>query len=505
MKIKLGVVFHIIYAVFFAYVLCNVFVAYTANHDILYIILGTAVLIFLTAGAAFMFRSKIPVFSDKTVNIVYICISLVMLAVQFYLITQLKTVQNADAYAVFKAAKNYAESGSWDNMYKDIEKITHYFDRYPNNWCILAMLGWFYRIIYLIIGRVPVIASLILNVFMLQIGNYFFYKISRLIFKSNSKVLLCLALMFTCAPLYTYSAFVYTDSFSLPFVMGAVYFIIKTAMAQSKKQMAVYISAASVLIAVGYSVKGSAAILIVSGIIYLFLFRGWKRAAVCGIACVLGFVLINKVLLFSYASHSGMMDKENFDSYHFPSTHYVMMGLMGDGRFNENARRFTYKQPNFEAKKEANIKEIKRLLKQPASVLADHFNKKVQLTWSDGRYRVMHYLAKSRSCSAKYMITHGNKFYGYSQTYHMTMLLAMFVSIIAGIIKKDKSHMLMVRLSVFGLSVFLLIWETTPRYLFNFLPLFLLMETDGIFRLFKLFKRFFLKSSLKPEEAIKTV
>lgn len=39
--------------------------------------------------------------------------------------------------------------------------------------------------------------------------------------------------------------------------------------------------------------------------------------------------------------------------------------------------------------------------------------------------------------------------------------------------------MFMVQMAVFGLALFLLIWETRSRYLINFLPLFILMSAHG--------------------------
>ena len=70
---------------------------------------------------------------------------------------------------------------------------------------------------------------------------------------------------------------------------------------------------------------------------------------------------------------------------------------------------------------------------------------------------------------------------GYMQTYHVLILISMLISIITAIITKDKSAMILIRLSLFGLAMFLMIWETNPRYIFSFLPLIILMSSDGIF------------------------
>ncbi len=60
------------------------------------------------------------------------------------------------------------------------------------------------------------------------------------------------------------------------------------------------------------------------------------------------------------------------------------------------------------------------------------------------------------------------------------ILIAMALSIISGAFKGKSDSMAYVDLAVFGLALFLMIWETRSRYLFNFIPLMIIMAANGI-------------------------
>ncbi|MCD8096062.1 MAG: hypothetical protein LUE12_08050 [Ruminococcus sp.] len=53
-------------------------------------------------------------------------------------------------------------------------------------------------------------------------------------------------------------------------------------------------------------------------------------------------------------------------------------------------------------------------------------------------------------------------------------------SFIGGLTEKRVKPIFLIRMSVIGLAVFLMIWETRSRYIINFMPLFVLMSADGL-------------------------
>ena len=56
----------------------------------------------------------------------------------------------------------------------------------------------------------------------------------------------------------------------------------------------------------------------------------------------------------------------------------------------------------------------------------------------------------------------------------------MLLSFIYGAVHSRKKPVSLIRLSIFGLALFLLIWETRSRYLVNFLPLMFIICADGM-------------------------
>lgn len=482
MKTKLCLAFHFLYLVFFVYLMGNVLCRFVVEHDKIYLLFGTAAFVFLIVAIIFCRKRKMLELTNRNLNIIFGTMLAAMFLLQLYMIFALNNPQNTDSWAVNTAAQNYAVDGNWDNIYRGLGKRVHYFDRYTNNWAILIILGTFYRIEYLIFGSVKLEAAMIVNALVLQISNLFFYLTAKTIFKSSKKVLFSLLLLFVCVPFYTYTTVVYTDTFGMPFVMASIYFIVKLAKAESIKSKVVYMIATALTISIGYAIKGSIAVVLVAGIVYLCLTCDWKRTVSAALTFASVFLIINSLILPAYVKSCGIVSDESLDKYRFPATHWVMMGFNGEGKFYDKARHFTGSFPDYESKKEANIREIKKSLSRPSDKLLDHFNKKISFTWADGSFRTRYYIKEAPNSFWKRAIMNKKGLLnGYMQTYHVLILISMLISIITAIITKDKSAMILIRLSLFGLAMFLMIWETNPRYIFSFLPLIILMSSDGIF------------------------
>ena len=60
------------------------------------------------------------------------------------------------------------------------------------------------------------------------------------------------------------------------------------------------------------------------------------------------------------------------------------------------------------------------------------------------------------------------------------MILMMAISAIRTIFKPSINETVLFRGVVFAIFVFLLIWETRSRYLYNFTPAFILLAVDGL-------------------------
>lgn len=480
--------FYWIFLAIFAFILTAVCLTYCGNSmDIPLKIAefdfnGIFIGIFMTVAAVILYAglSNKIILDKRRINILYAAAAAIMLTVQLFLVFKLKNVPYSDSGFINNAALEYAKGADFSQAVTATPEHETYFSQFPNNWALLILLSDYYKLIYALKGDISVFDAGLLNTAFIQIGLFFLYRCMRLIFKDNRKTALGIFLMLGYAPLYTYSAYCYTDSMSMPFVTAAVYLVIKAKKAENVKAFFGLATAASLVIAVGYSIKGSLAVLLVASVIYFAANLPLKKwLPIAGIMAAI--LVFFSSIVQGYALNNGISSEKQLDAYQFPSVHWVMMGLKDEGGFDVDEHNFTKFQPDFETRK-IKAKEVikERLHNMSASDMGSHLMKKLGFTWGDGTYYINHHLAKAKKGSLKTLISKGKKALLYFQSYHLMILIAMALSLISGAFKGKSDSMAYVSLAVFGLTLFLLIWETRSRYLFNFIPPMLIMAANGI-------------------------
>ena len=118
-------------------------------------------------------------------------------------------------------------------------------------------------------------------------------------------------------------------------------------------------------------------------------------------------------------------------------------------------------------------------------------------TWGDGTYYAPEKLRRSpvrEGIQHQFVLQNGKYSYVYmyySQIQHISLLIFMIISMIINYrnrkefndILKDKVN-LIITLSIFGLLIFLIIWETRSRYIVNFIPIMVFAKFYGIDKLY---------------------
>ena len=140
--------------------------------------------------------------------------------------------------------------------------------------------------------------------------------------------------------------------------------------------------------------------------------------------------------------------------------------------------------------KQENIKKIKERLKTYGTQGYIKFlNNKIKgQTWGTGTYdfeTILNSYNVDNNIAHQFLLSNGKYYrpvFYYCQIFHFTMLFAIIVSIGYSIKngKKENSIMIITKLSIFGLLLFLLIWETRSRYMLNFIPIYILAFVSGI-------------------------
>ena len=422
-----------------------------------------------------------------------------MLTMQLILGYFLISTPVTDWFTIDTIARNFARNGNFDNMYQGLPAGRYdYMARYTNNNGILVILSFYYRVVYLLFGEVSSFAPVVLNTVFINTSVIFTFLIAKKIFNFKGAFLTLFCCIFFL-PYYTYTAYYYSDSLSIPFTVISIYLIIK---GQEKIKHKInphdfavsllYFFFSGVIIALGFVVKGSIFIILVGAIVYIFLCGDWKKSLM-SVACILLTVLIVISGINTFINSLNIVSEEKLYAEKYPVNHWIMMGLNGNGGFNQKDAVFTAKAGNYDQKKQADNQEIKkRISSMGFDGMVKHLYRKLIYTWSDGTYYIQHHLNRldidgnrieDENILFEFVLNDGEHyeaFRTYSSVYHMCMLIGICLSGYFYLKKIRPDKLTLIHGTIFGVILFFSVWETRSRYLYNFTPLFIITAVDGI-------------------------
>ena len=435
---------------------------------------------------------------SRKANIVFAVMAAVMLVIQLAAANLLLANPVTDWNVIHQVALSFAKNGSMDNMYENLPNNHHYLAKYTNNGGITVLLSFFYRAIYLIFGDVPLIAPVMLNTVFIFVSVIFCYLIAKRIL-GNFGGLVAGGLCFLFVPYYTYTPYFYTDSISMPFTVISIYLFIRAYESDNTAvEITLYCSCAF-SVAVGYLLKGNV-IVVLAGIIVYSLIKGGVKKVTIAVGLTLSMFVIFLAALNLLISSMHMTTEDERYEYQYPLTHWVMMGLKGNGSFDQADSTFTNSAGNYDQKQAANLNEIEqRLSAYGVGGLSRHLFDKAVFTWNDGSYWISHHIYKNvgeRNFLHELVLKHGQcygLFYCISAGIQLIILLMFCVTSVYSVIKPKYDRMMFIRILIFGIMLFLLMWETRSRYLFNFTPLFIIVTAQGMLISIKAFAKLFEK------------
>lgn len=476
---RLSYIFYIIFAIFFGINLILTAGVYVIRYPL-------CIPAALLMGAAVLRMLQYFLQDKHTKTGQFICILfLVMIALQLWFGWLLRITPGNDRNVIFRQAIEMAESG----ILKTSQEWNYYFLRYPNNRVLLLLeAGWFSLVKQFGVTNY-LMANIVLNIAMIDLSLFFLLRLVKKVWNQRVE-LYCMILVFLFVPLYLYGPFVYTDSLTLPIVAGAVLLYYKL-MVEGKGffhkspirgNMGFLLLGA--VIWLGYSLKATIAILLVAFCIHIVCIRRRRGMKACILMiCIFAVLQIGTGAIIKQAQ---IVDETDYDTENFPYTHWIMMGLKGVGNYDKVEREFTSSFASREEKKQANLQVIKeRLQDYGKNGLILHQLGKSAYTWSNGMYDMEFYLNKEpiQDNSLQQWVFSTGKYIKilkiYTEGYHLIMQASILALLINGIKKRQMDFFAVIALCVFGLCLFLMIWETRPRYLMHFVPLFLFLSIQG--------------------------
>lgn len=302
-------------------------------------------------------------------------------------------------------------------------------------------------------------------------------------------------LMVVMTPLYTYTTIVYTDTLTIIFPILSL--LIYDLFYHSKNTVWKYgwILLLGIILAGGTLIKANVIITCVAILIHYVMTRHWKSSLVFLIALMLPFGITN----VTYQKVIEPILPVEKSEMGYPSTHWLMMGLNHQGKvyggFNITDVHITARLKSSGLSKEEISKENLRIIKERleeygVSGYLSFLNKKINYTWGDGTYYAPDKLNRSplaENMYQKYVFGGQKEFYIYGA--QMVHLLVMGIIVVAAIsLLKDYTNFnLVLSITLFGVFLFLLFWETRSRYLVLYVPIILALASHGLFQLTALF------------------
>ena len=394
----------------------------------------------------------------------------------------------------------YAVRPTWDfgtvyYLARDVASNTEKFNTIyylyicDNNIPLAALFSLLFKPLFLLkLEKFTGVLALGINLLAIDVSQFFLFKTIRKINQKLSITFLFFCLFFS--PLVFYLPIFYSDTLSLPFVCIPLYYYYKYTVEEKKKS---YLFLMGFLLGIGILLKATVGILVIAIILGAILLKNmnWKQ-----LGTVLLFVLIPVCLTKIWIKLS--FSEEEMIRSRKPMTHFVMMGLKNNGGFNEEDMQFTTKIPNYEKKKKKTIEKIKERL---YNYYRDHqilhfYNKKLNYTWADGTFfadkalGMEYYHPKYQ----KYIQSSSKESWIYFNMANAEWFILLLLMLLGTVFRKhlsntEKMIQFVVNISIFGVFLFLIIWETRSRYLVNFSPLFLISGYLGLISIINCFKK----------------
>ncbi len=302
-------------------------------------------------------------------------------------------------------------------------------------------------------------------------------------------------------PFYLYGAQLYSDTVTLPFVSLSLLFFCYALKAVTQTQWYLWLAVGTLFAVVGFQFKPTVLIVLLAVLGYLLLNKKWSSLLVLFCFLVVGFVGTHQLVKTTVANEPAFSKAAN-DRYNLPMSHWLAMSWSPEnktGGFNKKIRLYSESFPNYAAKDKAD----KALLRDNFKTMGfggvvRQIGRKLSYMWPFGDLNAAFYTYRHENPLVKRYfdyIDRGTKPQGNItgwfmlkavQTIYWVFLVILLWREIWWLLSKKKNWAnlwFIPALAFFGLSVFLILWETNSRYLYHFAPLMIALAAQNLTRL----------------------
>jgi len=307
--------------------------------------------------------------------------------------------------------------------------------------------------------------------------------------RAQLMLVFCLALFL---PHYSAAAVLYTDTFSMPFVIFALCWILRMDQNASRRQMILSGVGCGISLLIGCMIKMTCLILFLAAILVWLLTLRPKRAALCILIPLL--ILSGGTKAVNHHMTHHVFNPHDAARYETPLLHWMMMSIpTEDNRYGSNTNDYddTWALMEQGASREevmqsiytrmserlANYESIKDVIYAAICKNANYVG--------DGVFGMWEMLddAPLRKSILSSVFLYYEPYYplyadlcGGIWLTHLTMAAWVCLKDI----RKRRFSLSIPMIAFLGLLIFELLWEARSRYIFNFVPLILLISACGI-------------------------
>lgn len=397
-----------------------------------------------------------------------------------------------DIWVIHAEARNIAASPFPARM-----QNAEYYYRFPNNAALLALFTGWYRL-WLLIGGPGVdlnLAASLLAVLFLWAAQLLFYHAVR-VFLGPAQGLFAAVVWVLVLPFYGYASTPYSDTMSLPFCTGML--LCLALLWRDKRPL--WAVGAGLCAGAAFQLKGTYAVLIVAALIWLALaaLGGVRRkltALLAFVVCCFGFSAAFHAFYVQSGIWGTFSAEYEKQEWQVPTTHWLMMAQNPDGPWVEEDYNFTYglQQGKFTYQARTAIclqMCLDRIASRSPLENLLFTNRKVVETWKDGTFQVRQYDRDTYywpNTPVREFFNPGTRlyqlFYYGSNALHFAFLICLAAGAIGRLLRRGTlavDGIFFAHLCVFGMFLLELVWEWRSRYLFGYLPFFILGVPAGL-------------------------
>ncbi len=360
-----------------------------------------------------------------------------------------------------------------------------YFCRFSNQWGFLLYLTAFYRILFTL-GIHNTFYSLVVAETLLYCFAFLvLYRLAERVGGKRGNLILGFFLVF-CFPMFLSACVLYTDTFSLPFVIFTLDMADRAVEAKEKSQRVLWALLCGCMALIGGQIKMTVIIVLIAAAILWAL----RMPKMDGILCAfLSFLLVvsGTSLIHTYVLDR-YLDRAIYDQENTPIIHWVMMsipsannpygnipgdynitwGMMDEGASHEEVMASIYSR----------MKDKIYTLRYPNRLILALLRKN-SAYMGDGTFGMTEMLDDKpvrRNPLSEFVLEDG-KYY----PVYMGIESGIWFGLLALVavrqyreLQDGKHRKSLFYISVLGVILFLMMWEARSRYLFNFVPVFML-------------------------------